>query len=485
MPHIFKDMGHIYFKTMNFNKISEIINLLINEQIEIIEEAKIDTLIQQYQSDEKMFFWLSLIKDAKVEPKFLNWLVKQGKQISATSETDMANMFYNEVLPKIKKFEELSKKNRLPIEHKDINRISDLEMLQYIIELGEEKARNKEKSKENKKNVKVIYSDAKYLLVEPETYEASCKYGAGTRWCIASNQTDSWFNEYKNRKSRFIFVIEKSTNDKDAIVFHDDVSDIYIYDNEDDSKDSNYIENKYPKEILYVINKYLKSNGHQSSQYFKKLEDIINSLSTASIEDFSEIITSSSTSSAVAILIEINKHPELLAKFQSSIIHAIRWIVRNNIKSKSIADENITDFMKLWKARLLDNEKLSFEKKIVTLVLFDLLNYYNLSSPPIVPFIFMKNLQKVISQYKNMIETQDYLSAMKWLCQICIKNIPSENKIFYLAERAEEYWLATEANLNKGYSLARDLEQAIEEMENMNWDFYSYAEQLIINEEQK
>lgn len=52
-----------------------------------------------------------------------------------------------------------------------------------------------------------LYEDDKYVLVRPKNEEASCKYGANTKWCIASN-TNNYFTSYST-DNLFFFIIDK------------------------------------------------------------------------------------------------------------------------------------------------------------------------------------------------------------------------------------------------------------------------------------
>ncbi len=59
----------------------------------------------------------------------------------------------------------------------------------------------------------VIYDDEKFVVLVPETHEASCKYGAGTTWCTANKEE----YQYKNYKSKgelyYIISRTKPTSD--------------------------------------------------------------------------------------------------------------------------------------------------------------------------------------------------------------------------------------------------------------------------------
>lgn len=55
-----------------------------------------------------------------------------------------------------------------------------------------------------------IYNANGAQVVVPLTYKASCKYGAGTRWCTAMNSTDSHFNSYTRQGPLFIAILRNS-----------------------------------------------------------------------------------------------------------------------------------------------------------------------------------------------------------------------------------------------------------------------------------
>ena len=91
----------------------------------------------------------------------------------------------------IESFDDLVQKNK--IEDKDINSKEykihsehDLVRLQKLFKkLDKEKLTRGEIKK---LGAEKIYDDSKYLVVVPKTFEASCYYGSGTKWCTTSNK---------------------------------------------------------------------------------------------------------------------------------------------------------------------------------------------------------------------------------------------------------------------------------------------------------
>lgn len=59
------------------------------------------------------------------------------------------------------------------------------------------------------KNEKIdIYRDNNYIVVEPLTHKASCKYGAFSKWCISVPNTSYIFDE--GSPNHIIFIIQKN-----------------------------------------------------------------------------------------------------------------------------------------------------------------------------------------------------------------------------------------------------------------------------------
>lgn len=96
-------------------------------------------------------------------------------------------------------------------------KFTDSVMIHYLgNDLAEAKERKekKEKEKSAKKNSDIIYNDGDWLVVRAKTWEASCVYGAGTKWCTTSKQTDSHFKRETDRNF-LIYVINKRKTDND------------------------------------------------------------------------------------------------------------------------------------------------------------------------------------------------------------------------------------------------------------------------------
>jgi len=59
-----------------------------------------------------------------------------------------------------------------------------------------------------------IYEDKDLLVVAANTWEASCKYGAGSKWCTTAKDTDSYWNRHNQTGTEFFWIFKnKPQND--------------------------------------------------------------------------------------------------------------------------------------------------------------------------------------------------------------------------------------------------------------------------------
>jgi hypothetical protein len=95
------------------------------------------------------------------------------------------------------------------IEDKKINNIEDLKNL---------KTQSKSDiRKQHKSNVVTLLDNENFLIIQPQTYEANCYYGAGTQWCTTSkSEGKERFKEY----TEFLpitFIIDRSKLETDPL----------------------------------------------------------------------------------------------------------------------------------------------------------------------------------------------------------------------------------------------------------------------------
>jgi hypothetical protein len=73
---------------------------------------------------------------------------------------------------------------------------------------------NKIKQATKSEDVTKIYEDNDLLVMAANTHEASCKYGAGSKWCTTARDTDSYWNRHNQTGTEFFWIFKnKPQND--------------------------------------------------------------------------------------------------------------------------------------------------------------------------------------------------------------------------------------------------------------------------------
>ena len=98
--------------------------------------------------------------------------------------------------------------NRL--EQKDLYQYASLDELFKVLNAADSKPRREVSDREDAKK---IYETDRYVVVVPETQEASCYYGSGTKWCTAQTDRDYFKNYKENGELYYIIDKTKPTSD--------------------------------------------------------------------------------------------------------------------------------------------------------------------------------------------------------------------------------------------------------------------------------
>ena len=164
---------------------------------QVLLEGRKDEFLSKYRKkfkpeDIKKIFLLS--RDLSSNQKFLNFL---GKVISPES--------VNEDLMNAKIAIEKFIKYQNNLEEKDINQYDSLKDISDAISKHENKIRRDVKEIDG---ADVVYEDDRFTVVSPKTHEASCYYGAGSKWCTAAKSSDAHFMSY-NRDGKLFYFLDK------------------------------------------------------------------------------------------------------------------------------------------------------------------------------------------------------------------------------------------------------------------------------------
>ena len=151
---------------------------------------------------EKIYYDEIVPGSASINPnhKYLDWITKNWSPTDVEGDEITHNL--KEILLAVSKFD--TQNQRLKI--KDLNQYKNLDQLfDTLQKLGQTARRTVEISDE----VDRIYEDNRFVVVVPKTHKSSCYYGAGTKWCTASKDTDSHFSNYKS-SGELYYIIDKT-----------------------------------------------------------------------------------------------------------------------------------------------------------------------------------------------------------------------------------------------------------------------------------
>ena len=150
-----------------------------------------------------------------------------------------------EVKQYIDKFKELSKRNIIKGQDKDIGFWikGDWDSFKKFVDSNSTVATKRQTKVEQKKDSIVVYKDDNKQVVIPLTKEASIQYGKNTAWCTAYTDAPNQFIKYFfMRKITLFYVLFKDGN-KYACAFHPEHADtIECFDKADKSIDFNEFE---------------------------------------------------------------------------------------------------------------------------------------------------------------------------------------------------------------------------------------------------
>ena len=166
---------------------------------------------------------------------------------------------------------------------KDINQYVSLNELEKVILY----IRSKNKEKELEGQAKKIYEKGDFVVIQPKTEEASCKYGSNTKWCVTSKNSGH-FGRYTAGRQGLYFIINKakSTNknySKVAIHF-DDGGSMRYWDAQDSpmsQREVDIFEYAFPEMIDAIKADY---RIHAGSMTDKFLTEAFNSVGETSAD---------------------------------------------------------------------------------------------------------------------------------------------------------------------------------------------------------
>jgi hypothetical protein len=208
-------------------------NIILENIRKVLLENRVDDVKKKYPEVDPAIIDYFVKEDPSGNNKYLDWLVKamtHGPTIQSVEDIlDEAMQFKTPqefLMMLVKKFHELTPYLVHTLENGEKEGTTDLyqykftdsEMINFLgfdLSQAKERKEEKDKQKDAKKNSDKIYEDKNWLVVRPKSWQASCVYGAGTKWCTTSKESDSHFKRETDRNF-LIYVINKNKTSKDT-----------------------------------------------------------------------------------------------------------------------------------------------------------------------------------------------------------------------------------------------------------------------------
>jgi hypothetical protein len=121
--------------------------------------------------------------------------------------TWVIDQFRAENIEILKEFSEVLDKGL--VDQNDISKYENFEEITNQLSV----ARTKDLLKKSRKEISVVYEDDEIMMLKPLSFEASLKYGAGTKWCTAMKNEPEYFYRY-SKNGILIYLINKKTGRK-------------------------------------------------------------------------------------------------------------------------------------------------------------------------------------------------------------------------------------------------------------------------------
>jgi hypothetical protein len=283
----------------------------------LLREGRKEDLMKKYESK---------FSDEGLSNVFADQFIKQTNYKYADFILKNLNSNYSfreleEVIEALQKFDKVQNN----LEKKDIN---DYTGFFDLISRINEYTRNKEKPKSKK-----IYEDDKFVVVEPQNFAASCKYGSKTRWCTTNKNNDDYFNRYTSDNQGLYYVISKKDMDENLykIAIHiSNQGEETFYDAADStlsSREKVFFKNAY-SEMWKTIKEY-----HDDAHPDETVDKIKQSLTT------NDVFTESLIIPDVVITTTINGF-ELMDHYENTfIVHSGLKIYERKEKQQGLLDE--------------------------------------------------------------------------------------------------------------------------------------------------
>jgi hypothetical protein len=235
----------------------------------LLKEGRKEDLQKKYSEKfkeypEQLKFVLSISDLTDFNHKYTDFVLKYLHPNSSADEVE-------DIVELVKDFDKYS--SQFP--KKDINQYVSLIELESVVNF----VRTKNKDKELEGQAKKIYEKGDFVVIQPKTEQASCKYGSNTKWCVTSKGSGH-FSRYTAGRQGLYFIINKakSTNknySKVAIHF-DDEGFMRYWDSQDSpmsQREIDVFEYAFPEMIQAIKDDYKAYAGSMTDKFLTETFD--------------------------------------------------------------------------------------------------------------------------------------------------------------------------------------------------------------------
>jgi len=235
----------------------------------LLKEGRKEDLNKKYSEKfkeypEQLDFILTISDLTDFNHKYTDFVLKYLHPNASTDEID-------DIVELVKDFDKYS--SQFP--KKDINQYVSFNELESVVNF----ARVKNKDKELESQAKKIYEKGNFVVIQPKTEQASCKYGSNTKWCVTSKGSGH-FSRYTAGRQGLYFIINKakSTNknySKVAIHF-DDEGFMRYWDAQDSpmsQREIDVFEYAFPEMIQAIKDDYKAYAGSMTDKFLTETFD--------------------------------------------------------------------------------------------------------------------------------------------------------------------------------------------------------------------
>lgn len=190
----------------------------------IITEGRVEKVLEKYKGKIQPDIVNKFVEaqnriDRSIDNKYLEWMVREYilspqklDEIISTVEKWHNNLAKIDIDLIADTFADMAEKPEiLNIKNapKDINSYKNLAQLKKITDAAVKKLSRKDLDEIIRQETRLVYNDNQFEIRVPLTHRASCKYGSGTKWCVAAKDNDSHFKSY-TRDGILFFIVDKN-----------------------------------------------------------------------------------------------------------------------------------------------------------------------------------------------------------------------------------------------------------------------------------